>query len=293
MVLEDSKPAIGTTATRPMHPGLRPCVLVVLMLVAPASTFGQSAVADSRPGVRDLLTAARTGDLTGLARALGAGVPVDAVDPNFQQTALIRAAMFGQAAAARALLRAGASVAATSSLQRSALHWAAIDGSPVVVRLLVGAGATVDAVDADGETPLGHAMGAGHVGATDILLAAGADASRAHRSVAFHLNLVLGNRVTGPRRDALRAVIGRGRGLEQDDGSGRTALLVTAAWAHQDGSADIARELLAAGARRDVRNPDGRTALDDVRARMVRETDPDYRTNLEHMVRVLTEGARR
>lgn len=266
-------------------------VVISLALVPPVRASGQTASGASH-ALHDLLTSARTGDLPGIARALAIVASVDAADPHFQQTALMRAAMFGQAAAVAALLKARASTAQSSNLQRTALHWAAIGGSAEAVRLLVNAGARVDAADADAETPLGLAMGAGHLAATEALLTAGADASRAARSVASHLGLVLGNRVTGGRRDALRAVIRRGRGLENDDGAGRTALLVAASWAHQDGSADLARDLLAAGARQDARAPEGQTALEEVRVRRSRETDPVFVANLDRMLQVLSPGGR-
>lgn len=266
-------------------------VALVLAAVPPVRATAQTA-AGASPALHDLLTSARTGDLPGITRALSAVASVDDADPHFQQTALMRAAMFGQAPAVGALLKAKASTAATSNLQRTALHWAAIGGSADAVRLLLTAGARVDAADADTETPLGLAMGQGHLAATEALLTAGADASRAYRSIAYHLGLVLGNRVTGAPRDTLRAVIRRGKGLEKHDAAGRTALLVAASWAHQDGSADVARALLAAGARQDAKTPDGQTALEEVRARRSRETDPAYVANLDLMLQVLTRGGR-
>lgn len=242
---------------------------------------------------RDLLTSARRGDLQGLGRALTAGAAVDVVDPNFQQTALMRAAMFDKPAAVAQLLKAGAVVGRTSNLKRTALHWAAIGRSPESVRLLLKAGAEVDAIDADGEIPLGLALDVGSQPAVQALLDAGADAARSSRSLAARLSLVLGNAVQGEPREALRRVIRHGRGLETDDGTGRTALLVAASWAHLDGSAEIARDLLASGARREARGPDGRTAVEDVRARLPRETRPAYRANVARMLAVLEPGAPR
>ena len=275
-----------------MREAVRLCVLVAIVLAWP-SAAPTLAGADPPASVRDLLTSARTGDLAGIARALEAGADVNGHDPNFQQTALMRAAMFGQAPAVAALLKAGASTTSTSNLRRTALHWAALGGSATAVRLIVEAGAQVDAADADAETPLGLALGEGHVASTEVLLTAGADAGRTNRSIGYHLGLVLGNRVTGARREALRAAIRRGKGLEKDDGSGRTALLVAAAWAHQDGSEDIARNLLAAGARLDATGPEGRTAIDEVRARRARESSPSGKVNLDRMLAVLTRGGGR
>src|SRR5512139_2275482 len=80
--------------------------------------------------VRELLTAARKGDVATLRRVLSTGVDVDATDATFLQTALIRAAMFGQVESAKVLLAARADVEQKASPDgMRALHWAARQGS--------------------------------------------------------------------------------------------------------------------------------------------------------------------
>ncbi len=276
-----------------MREAVRLCVLVAMVLAWPPAA-PTLAGADPPADVRDLLSSARTGDLAGIARALEGGADVNGHDPNFQQTALMRAAMFGQAPAVAALLKAGAS---TTSTSHGASYGLALGGARWFgdgrANLIVEAGVQVDATDADAETPLGLALGEGHVAATEVLLAAGADAGRTNRSIGYHLGLVLGNRVTGALALGPASRDPPGKGLEKDDGFGRTALLVAAAWAHQDGSADIARDLLAAGARLDATGPEGRTAVEEVRARRARESSPSGKANLDRMLAVLTRGGGR
>ncbi len=91
---------------------LRPVLLVVLLHVAAGTAAADPTL--------DLLTAARRGDVAALRKALAEGAPVNAADPDFAQTALIRAAMFGQRAAAEALLAAKADPNVTSNLARTA-----------------------------------------------------------------------------------------------------------------------------------------------------------------------------
>jgi hypothetical protein len=261
-------------------------LLSVLLASTPVTANGQPA--ETADPVLLLLTAARTGDLTGIAGALANGARVDATDPTYSQTALMRAAMFGQAKAAEALIRAGAKTSSTSDGGRSVLHWAAIGGSADVIRLLVKAGAVVDAPDGYEETPLGTAVDENRVAAAEALVAAGARVDRMKRPLASHLGLVLGNGVTGPPLEVLRVLIRSKQGLEvPSQPDNLTALLVAAEWAHLDGSTQVARELLAAGARRDAKNKDGRTAVEEVRARQAGETNPAYKANRDRMLLVL------
>jgi ankyrin repeat protein len=264
-------------------------LLFALILGAVSATGGQSPPAPVDP-LQALLRAARTGDLAALSDALAAGAPVDGADPRFAQTALMRAAMFRQPAAVGALLEAGASPAPVSNLQRTALHWAAIGGSPGVIHALVAAGAVVDAADADRSTPLDLAADGDATAATAALIGAGARVDRMREPMASRVALVVGNRRTGPALDVLRLLIRTGEGLEVRASDGATALLAAAAWAHLDGSLDVAREILAAGARRDATSTNGQTPLDVVRARLGTETHAAYRNNLEAMQSLLVNA---
>jgi ankyrin repeat protein len=92
-------------------------------------------------------------------------------------TALHLAAFFGKPEAAKALLDAGADVAAygTNPLANQPLHAAAAGRHIEVSRLLVAAGAPVDTTQHGGYTPLHEAAQHGDVELVELLLSAGAD----------------------------------------------------------------------------------------------------------------------
>ncbi|XP_046984057.1 BTB/POZ and MATH domain-containing protein 3-like [Schistocerca americana] len=87
---------------------------------------------------------------------------------------LVQAAQQGAVGELRALIAAGAHVAARGGGGQTALHWAARRGGVEAARLLVGAGAAVDARDDDGWTPLHYAALSGHAEVAAALLDAGA-----------------------------------------------------------------------------------------------------------------------
>ncbi|XP_049796019.1 ankyrin homolog [Schistocerca nitens] len=88
---------------------------------------------------------------------------------------LFQAAERGAVGELRALIAAGADLAARGGGGWTALHWAACRGVVKAVRLLVGAGAAVDARNSRGTTPLHVAAFYAHAEATAALLDAGAD----------------------------------------------------------------------------------------------------------------------
>lgn len=252
--------------------------LVVLGLLATA-VDGRMRAQDQVP-LRDLLTAARRGDVGGVKAALAAGADIHGVDPRYGQTALMRAAMFAQPATAAALLAAGARADAASTDARTALHWAAVGGSRDVVALLVKAGAPVNAVAVD-ETPLGIAVEGGALPVVTALLAAGATPASMRQAVGDYVNLVLGNRWQGDRLEIARALIRTTRGLDRLDAQGRPLAIVVAAWAHQPAAATIAGELRTAGASLEARDTEGRTAVEIVRQKLTTERDPGYRAAVQ------------
>src|SRR5207245_2805456 len=86
------------------------------------------------------------------------------------------AAMRGDTAAVRALIRRHADVNAPQGDGMTALHWAASHGDAAEVRLLISAGAHVDAGTRNGNyTPLHLASRGGRAAAIRALLKAGAN----------------------------------------------------------------------------------------------------------------------
>ncbi|MHB2026904.1 MAG: caspase family protein [Elusimicrobiota bacterium] len=99
-----------------------------------------------------------------LAAAVFHGAPVFAASANQSQkdkdTALIRAALIGDAQVAQALITAGADVNAQDPVfGQTALMWAASSGNAAVVKALLAAGADAGAVNMDGKTAADLAWG--------------------------------------------------------------------------------------------------------------------------------------
>ncbi|HEY2775109.1 MAG TPA: ankyrin repeat domain-containing protein [Candidatus Binatia bacterium] len=132
----------------------------------------------------------------------------------------------GQPTVARVLLAAGANVNAAGAHAETALHSAVIKGGTNLASVLLAAGANVNARDEDGMTPLHAAAAWGHVELARMLLAAGADANALDRNRQTPLHLVASRRVP--------------------------PLSVYA---------DVAKTLLDAGAKPNIRAADGSTAL--------------------------------
>lgn len=259
------------------------CALALALLAAPS--------AQSRVPLRDLLTAARLGDVAGVRSALAAGADVNGGDPAYGQTALMRAAMFAKAETTAALLAARARHDVQAIDKRTALHWAAIGGSSDVVRQLVKAGAAVNVVAFD-ESPLGCAVEGGALAVVAALVEAGATPESMRQSVTDHVGMVLGNGWQDDRLEIARMLVRTRRGLDRPDGQGRPLAVVVANWAHQPGAAAMARELRAAGVRLDAKDVEGRTAADIVRQKLTTERDPDYRAAVQATLDVFEGRAR-
>ncbi len=253
---------------------LRPVLLAVLLHVAAGAAAADPTL--------DLLTAARRGDVAARRKALAEGAPVNGADPDFAQTALIRAAMFGQRAAAEVLLAAKADPNVAANLARTALHWAGVSGAAELVPLLVKAEARVDAPDGYDETPLGYAAEAGQPAAARALLAAGAHVDKMKKPLASRLSLVVGNGISGAPLDVLVAIIEARQGLElRDEIDKRTPLLVAAEYAYSDPSATVVAALVRAGADQRALDTNGHTARQVVEARLAIEKNARAVVNLK------------
>ncbi|KAK3287206.1 hypothetical protein CYMTET_5273 [Cymbomonas tetramitiformis] len=165
----------------------------------------------------------------------GKGVEVDAED-GAGRTALTVALAFGQEAAARALLEAGAGVNAGTG--RRPLHAAAEKGIVEMVRELVGKGVEVDAEDGEGRTALTVALAFGQEAVARALLEAGAGVNAGTGRRPFHAAAEKG------MVEMVRELAGKGAEVDAEDGEGRTALTVALAF----GQEAAARALLEAGA---------------------------------------------
>ncbi len=244
----------------------------------------------------DLLNAARRGDVGAVKRALAAGASVNATDPHFRQTALIRAAMFGHADIARTLVATGANVNHEGSPDDlRAIHWAVQRPDAGVVRVLIDAGADIDAPDARGTTPLEHAVAAGATGAVEALLAGGADPDRMGTPMSSRIGMALNGDTAGAEVDAMAALIRGGKGLERASGltGESTALLALATRANRPGAERLAEALVAAGANLAATDEKGQTARQIVEAWIPSQRNDGYRQTLEAVAAVLQQAEAR
>jgi len=125
-----------------------------------------------------LFDAVKSGDLSQLNSAL-AGADVNAVGEG-GMTPLMQAASLGHLDQVKALLKAGADVAARDEREYNALMCATYNadldrGFPEVVQALIAAGADIETKIFYAIRPLMLAAGAGEAGVVQVLLKAGAD----------------------------------------------------------------------------------------------------------------------
>ena len=122
-----------------------------------------------------------------LAAAIGV-LPGNTTDPRVAD-----AAMRGDTATVRALVRQRADVNVAQGDGMTALHWAASHGDANEIRLLLGAGAKVEATTRNGAyTPMHFAARNGHAAAVRALVKANANASAMTSTGAFPIHFAAG-----------------------------------------------------------------------------------------------------
>lgn len=220
------------------------------------STAITSAAADTRAlehAAGERLTAAGArGDLDALQRLAGAGPHgLDAAGSHFR-TALMGAALKGQAEAVTWLLEHGASADLTDEDSRSAMMLAALHGHAPIVRALLGRGAMIDRQDLALQTALHLATSHNRVDAVRTLLEH--RPALGLRDLAGMTALLIAASKDVPQVVAL--LVAAGAPLDDTTHEGVTALMFAA----MEGHADVVRALLEAGAERNVRDAKGRTA---------------------------------
>ena len=127
---------------------------------------------------------------------------------------------------------------------------------PAILDALLGKGVNVNDRDKVGETLLMRAVIYGQAPAVDWLLAHGADVKARDKS---HGATVL-KYADDPR--SIHALLARGADINAQDAEGNTALM----WWAMEGKTEAVRVLLAAHARPNIKNKEGRTAMTMARA---------------------------
>jgi hypothetical protein len=250
---------------------LRGAVVMALLFATPGSQVQAQGGGAPPPSLERLLQAARTGDVAGVARALAGGAPIDAGDPKWGETALMRAAAFGQRATVQALLSAGANPLAESAGKRTALHAAAEGGDVDILRDLLEKGLPVDGGADRGDTPLAVACAARQPAAVEALVAAGARHEALGSDCGTLADLIgrsLANG-TGPRDlPVIRAFIRARSGLEVAGRVSGTPIQTVLAYCHQPDAPQIARLLIEAGVNLEVKTAAGLTVTEEAHRRL-------------------------
>lgn len=256
-------------------PGSLRTAAVLILLVAGSGwlCIAQAlGVAAPPASLERLLQAARTGDLAGVAAALASAAPIDGGDPKWGETALMRAAAFGQQATVQALLAAGANPRVESAGRRTALHAAAEGGDVVIVRELLARGLAVDGGAESGDTPLMVACAARRPSAIEVLVAAGArheSMGSGCGSLADLIGRMLANGTSTRDLPVVRAFIRARSGLEVPGRTEGTPIqVVVARCHHQPDAPSVARLLLDAGVDLEVKTGTGLTVAEELRRRV-------------------------
>jgi ankyrin repeat protein len=154
---------------------------------------------------------------------------------------LVQAVKNGDAAAARALVKAKADANSAEPDGTTALHWAAQRGDVALADLLLRSGAKVATANRYGITPLSVAATSGNAAMIERLLAAGADPNGALPD--GETMLMTASR-TGSV-DAVKALVARGAKVDaREPRKGQTALM----WAAAENNVAVIRALVEAGA---------------------------------------------
>ena len=128
--------------------------------------------------MNELHRAAMAGDLNGARQALASSIPIDGIEQQHGNTALMLAAYNNHPTVVDWLLASGARVDARCFKHNTALMKAAWSGATACVDRLVAGGADVNAVEKDAMTPLMIAAFHGHLDVVKVLVRAGADVTR-------------------------------------------------------------------------------------------------------------------
>lgn len=203
-------------------------------------------------------------DALGIAATLNDSRPLRAmiaagIDVNHRCVGLTplllaaRDSYYGRPEIVLALIANGADIHVRDEKGCTALHHAALSIEPAVLAMLLDAGAEVDAVDNEGYTPLAWACAHGNLSAARLLLS-----HRASAAGAGSMPPLCAAAMATDDLPALVDVLVRARAQPDAlDASGRSALHHAVA----NGHVGVTTALLAAGARVDLRDQEGLSAL--------------------------------
>ena len=231
-----------------MSAGMTRVAGLAVLLAFVAAARPASAAPDSR-----LVSAASEQDWTAVRALLRERVDVNGSRAD-GATALLWAAHWDNREVVELLLKAGANVNAADDDGVTALARAAENASAAVIEILLQAGADPNRAQSSGLTPLMMAARTGNLAVVRMLLAKGANVNaQTANSGATALMWA----VAAPHPEVVKVLIETGADVHVSSHKGFTPLLFAA----RNGDIEMARALLAAGARVNDKGSDGTHAL--------------------------------
>ena len=227
-----------------------------------ASLLEKGALANARrgPGVAVLHIAARDGDPDMAKILLDHGADINLRDLKGAH-ALFIAAEARRKAMVSLLLERGADINLPGRSDGTALVAAAFNGSDAIVKVLLKAGADPALPDSTGKPAIVYAAARGFQRIVEALLAKGIDINARYAHGLTVLMWAAGHTNEVPEDEGValvRMLIERGAHVEDQDDRGRTPLMIAAGLDHPG----VVSELLKRGAKRDIKDNDGKTAAD-------------------------------
>jgi len=233
-----------------------------------------------------LLRATRFNRLDEIKTLLAEGVDVNTRD-NRNETALILTAQFGYSGIdiLKLLLARGADVDAVNDNGETALMWTAQRNDGDAAEALLAGKAGVNFRNKNGQTALHIAATGFHSDIVEALIAHGAEVDARDKDGRTPLILAGNSGGTVPD-DIMRPLLNKGADLNAQDAMGNSALIMAA----QSGGMAGVEFLLGKGARVDLRNKDGMTALKY--ARKLHENERIYSAKIveERIVALLVKA---
>ena len=215
-----------------------------------------------------LISAVKANDTAAVRSLLKKRVDLNAAEAD-GTTALHWAARADNVEMVRTLVKAGSDVKRANRYGITALQLAAVNGTAPIVKLLVDAGADVNAVLPEGETILMTAARTGRPEAIEILLKAGAKVDAREK---WHGETALHWAAAENHADAVKLLVTHGADVDERSAtetyrrrSGQS-IMPLGSWtpmmyAARENAIDAGRALAARGAKLDLVDPDGATAL--------------------------------
>ena len=233
---------------------------------------GANPSAQNNEGKTVLMLAVETGNLE-IVKAVIAALASKAdlsLKDNEGKTALIHAVERGYLEGMEALIAAGADLSIQDNKGKTALIYAVETGILEVVETVIAAGADLSIRDKDGRTVLMLAVKTGNLEILDVLYTAGATKldlrdnggfTALRIAIEYAVLIRVSDVAIRENLEIVKFFINKGADLDLPDNIGSTILIWLAEWHRHLNVLEVLNLVIAAGAKLDLRNKNGRTAL--------------------------------